>query len=243
MFYLKFYQMKKFNLLFVLLLFGTAVMAQTELLNGQHKGYIVTKDGKKDGIIWMDGADSQPWANQKNIKFLTEDAFSKITKNKAKYFEEFSSKEILGYGFDANEYEAVKYADMSAVGPDMLAKMYFLKVLTKGNISVYIYYRTPPSIVSGSDVNKTDEEWAQDNDIVIKKGNEKAKSTESIELVDLISDCPTVKDKYLNGDYGFKPENDGSKSGMKKIWAKMGDRAKIAEAVVYIAKDYNACNK
>jgi len=233
--------MKAINLVFVFIIFAGTILGQPELKPGQHKGYILTKDGKQEGIIWLEGSLTRPWQLQKKISFITEDGFAKLEKNKAKYFTDYKAKEILGYGFDDIVFEAVKFADLSAVGPDMLAKMYFMRVLVSGKLSVYKYYRTPPTVLSGSDVNKTDEEWAEDNELVIKKGDEKSKTAESVEMVELIEDCPAVKEKYLSGGYGFEPSNDGSKSGLKKVFAKMGDRAKIEESIISIAQEYNQC--
>jgi hypothetical protein len=233
--------MKKIILSICSLLFMALAFAQPEMEKGQYKGYILTKDGKQEGIIWLDGNESQPWSLQKKVYFITVEGFAKLEKNKRKYFTEYSSKDIQGYGYGEYEFEAVKYADMSAVGPDMMAKMYFLSVIVKGKMGVYLYYRTPPSITSGADIHKTDEEWAKDNDIVIKKGDGKAKSSESVDLVELINDCATVKDKYLSGGYGFDPKNNGSKGGLKKAFAKKSDQSKIEGAISTIAKEYNEC--
>ena len=233
--------MKRLSLMSITLLFCFVLHGQNELQKGQFKGYIITKKGKQEGIIWVNGGTSAPWGHQKKAYFITEDGFNKMKKNKRKYFEDFKPKDILGYGYDGNDFVAVKYADLSAVGPDMLPKMYFLKSLVQGKICVYRYYRTPSTVVSGDDINKTDEEWAEDNELVIKKGKEKARNAERVEMVKLLDDCQAVKDKYMDGGYGFTPKNDGSKTGMKKIFAKMGDRSEIDEAIIKIATEYNQC--
>jgi len=233
--------MKRLSFLVVIVLSTLVVFGQHKFEDGQFKGYILTKKGKKEGIIWLNGWSNAPWSHQKKVFFITEDDFGKMKKNKRKYFEDFKAKEILGYGHEGAKYMSVKYADLSAVGPDMLSKMYFLKVEVQGKLSVYRYYRTPPSVQSGAEINKTNEEWAEDNELVMKKGKLKAKNAERVEMVELINDCKTVHDKYLSGEYGFKPENDGSKGGLKKMFAKMGDRAKIDEAITNIAKEYNGC--
>jgi hypothetical protein len=233
--------MNKVGLVLIALLFSVAIWGQNELEKGQYKGYVLTKKGKQEGIIWINGWVDAPWSHQKKVFFITEEGFKKMKKNKRKYFEDYKPKDILGYGYEGADFVSVKYADLSAVGPDMLPKKYFLRASVQGKISVYRFYRTPPSVQSGEEINRTNEEWAKDNEIVIVKGNEKAKNAERIEMVDIIGDCPTVKEKYLEGGYGFDPKNDGAKGGMKKIFAKMGDRSKIDEAIAKIAKEYNEC--
>ncbi len=234
--------MKKIGFLAVIMLLAALVHGQYEFKSSQYKGYILTEEGKQEGIIWLSGGGVEtPWSLQKKVSFITEEDFGKIKKNKVKYFESYKSKQLLGYGFDDVQYESVKFADLSAVGPDMLSKMYFLKVLVQGNLSLYKYYHTPPSAVSGDEVNRTNAEWALDNDIVIKKGESKSKDIDRVDVDELLDDCPTVKDKYLNGEYGFTPKNDGEKKGLGKIWAKMNDRADIEKALILIATEYNDC--
>jgi hypothetical protein len=233
--------MNKIGLILIAMLFSANIFGQNELQEGQYKGYILTKKGKQEGIIWVSGWINTPWSHQKKVSFITEEGFKQMKKNKRKYFEDYKPKDILGYGYEGAEFVSVKYADLSAVGPDMLPKMYFLRALVQGEISVYRFYRTPPSVQSGEEINKTNEEWAEDNELVIVKGKEKAKNAERIEMMDIIGDCQTVKDKYLDGGYGFEPKNDGSKDGLKKVFAKMGDRSKIDEAITKIAKEYNEC--
>ena len=72
--------MKAINLVFVFILFAGTILGQPELKPGQHKGYILTKDGKQDVItsysihytklydtirrpqaLWSSGKLSGPW--------------------------------------------------------------------------------------------------------------------------------------------------------------------------------------
>lgn len=233
--------MKKISLTLIALMLCTMVFSQHEFKDGQHKGYILTKKGKQEGIVWLHGAHDAPWSHQKKVLFITEKEFGKIKKNKRKFFEDYKPKEILGYGYGDIEYKSVKYADLSAVGPDMLPKIYFIKVLVDGKLSILRFYQTPPSVLSGEDINKTNADWAEDNNILLKKGKGKTKDIDRSDMAELLDDCATVKQKYLDGGYGFSPKSDGEKKGVKKLFAKIEDRPKIEAALITIAKEYNEC--
>lgn len=227
--------MKKCLVFMFVLMLSMLVTASVELEKKQYKGYIIDQDGAKiPGVIWTKG----PIRDQKSIDFIKEEDWDKLTKNKRKFFTEYKPKEIKGYGYNDTQYLTGKYADLSAVGFNMLSKLYFLKALSVGKINAYIFYEgkelkteeTPEALTIYLEDNKS---------ILLQKENGKIKISESVNIPELIADCPEVKERYLNGDYGFKPKDDGEKKGLGKLLSKALDKKKLETCIKGVIDDYN----
>lgn len=210
--------------------------ATVELEHKQYKGYIIEKDGSRtSGVIWRKG----PIRDQKRIDFITEEDWNSLKKNKRKYFTEYKPKEILGYGYGDIHYLSGKYADMSAVGMNMFAKSYFLKVLSQGKINAYIFYEGPELKTEETEeaiVIYLEEQKA----ILLQKDNGKIKVSEQVSIPELIADCPEVKEKYIAGEYGFTPKDDGKKKGLGKLIGKAKDKKQLEAHIKTVIDDYNS---
>lgn len=174
-----------------------------------------------------------PWQFQSKMHFIPKDLFEKHVKIKRKYFEKCSAKNCDGFRYDTLIYESVKYADMSAVGMNMIPKRMFLRRVKDGNISLFLHFDTPPPVMKTKEVEKYYKECAIPH-IVYRKGKRgKLKMVGALNIEKELADCEYVSEKYKKGEYG-KAE---AGSGFKKLLnnALRGDRAKF-KAI----QDYNA---
>jgi len=223
-----------------------SVAQEYELAFDESPGYIITSKGKKvDGYLDL-SADKYPWYDQEDIKFFTEEA-TKDGKVKNREKEKYDPKDIKGYYTKGFYYESMKYSNMSAVGPAMLPKWYFLKRLVDGKMSIYKFYEKPMQVGESSAV-EADTKRALNNPhiVIFKEGDkktEKLKNVKDIDILEYISDCEYVKKKYLDGGYGIKPMDNEEKKGVKGFVSRVVDANVQAGYIEEIAKDYNEnCN-
>jgi len=227
---------------------------------GVAKG-VIYKDGKEiEGYIKQKGkvygfTSAQylpaPWDFQGDIKFIPKDEFENTAKIKGNMYKKYGPKDISGYTYEDTYFEAVKYADMTAVGLNMIPKWMFMKKVINGPISAYYYYDTPTIIVS-NDAEATYKECAQEI-VVYKKGKDgKLKAiTGGIKGVNIdkdLDDCPFVKAKLDNKEYdtnaldGSGLENSKAGKLLSKLSKLSGDGA--AASRIAAIEDYNAnCGK
>ena len=195
-------------------LFSMAMGQIEEKMTGEGvvKGSIF-KDGKEiEGYIKamgkVYGSDHQaypaPWHFQGDIKFIPKDEFENTPKITGKMYKKYGPKDIGGYRYEDMYFEAVKYADMSAVGLNMIPKWMFLRKIISGKISVFYHYSSPPTVTVGESFESYYEECTREK-IVCRKGEDgKMKLMGSINSLNIekdFEDCPYVTEKITNKEY------------------------------------------
>jgi hypothetical protein len=144
-----------------------------------------------------------PWEFQGDIRFIPKDVFENTEKIKGKLYQKYGPKDISGYRYEDLFYESVKYADMSAVGLNMLSKKMFLLRIVDDKISIFYHYQTPPSVVSRTRYI----DCAKEHIIYRKGADGKLKLLEAPSSLGGLNmdkdweDCPYVKEKQANGGY------------------------------------------
>ncbi len=227
-----------------MLFISYSVISQSyNLYPGQYEGYYIDKnDNKVEGYIQLNGMSSRPWNSQTEVKFFDEEA-TKDGKVKNREKDKFKVKDIKGYYADGFYWEAYKFSDMSAVGPGMLPKWYFLQELIDGPISIHRFYESP--VIMGSTTEEMHAEFKRclENPqiLIVKEDTNKGKlkNVRDIDILEYISQCEVVKKKYLNGGYGITPKDDGEKTGLKGFVSKVVDANTLGNYIEEIAKDYN----
>jgi hypothetical protein len=146
-----------------------------------------------------------PWEFQGNINFIPKDVFENTVKISGKLYKKYGPKDISGYRYEDLEFESVKYADMSAVGMNMIPKKMFLRRITNDKVSVFYHYDTPSSVVVGGTFEEAYAECAQER-VVYRKGIDgKVKLITGIKGINTndkdFADCPYVAEKKANGGY------------------------------------------
>jgi len=132
---------------------------------------------------------------QNIIYFIPKDVFENTPKIDNRLYKSYKTKDISGYRFLDMEFESVKYADLSAVGPDMLSRWRFLRRIINGKISVFYFYPLHSrSIEDGILLCRK----GQDGKIIRVKGGNGFKG---IDMEKDWEDCPYVKEKQANGEY------------------------------------------
>lgn len=239
--------MKK-NSLFLLMLcmLSISVFAQKmPLKDNQYRGHIIKSDGAlEEGIIQLKGGDTSPWLNQGELKFLPLAKYEG-GEVKRKDWEEYSPKQISGYKIGEKTYVSQKYANLSAVGPDMLSRPYFLEKVVEGKLTLYYFYETPPTVYSGGDIAQLAEEAktkCRIPQVLIQKDGDKLKNLRAIDFRDYIGDNVEVLGKYNAGDYGFVPRAQ-EKKGLANLTARAEDGEILENYIVPIATDYNNTSK
>lgn len=209
---------KLLNALLLLALAPISISAQVALSEWQHEGFVITKKGKEQGIIWLNGADETPWRLQKQVLFLPQKKYEKAKKLKRKDFEKYSPKEILGYEFEDRLFVSRKYSAGATVSFKGLATRMFLEVLTNGPAKALRYYETPPSVGNASYIDEEREKARNFPTMLIQVGDEKLKSASSFNFYEFLDDCPVVYEKYETGGYGFTPRpREGKKKGLRGL--------------------------
>lgn len=222
--------------LFVLL--TNIAFSQVEKKANQFDGYIIKNDSTKiEGVIEINGSETYPWLNQNSVKYIPKEAFlNKKVKSKDKT--KYDPKDLLEYCAGNREFETKKYANLLEGGAAVLPQRYFMERLVNGTISVYVYYESPPDVQVGTPEEiEAEYNRCRIKDILIQKGEEKLKNLAFVDIMEYISDCPEVKEKYVNGDYGIIPKNDGTKEGLGKVFASLGDD--VQKIIVPLTTDYN----
>jgi hypothetical protein len=145
-----------------------------------------------------------PWSYQDDIQFISKDVFDNTPEIKKKLYKKYGPKDINGYRYEELYFEAVKYADMSAVGLNMFPKWMFLRRIIDGKISVFYYYDNPPSVLKGETFEPYYVKCAQEQVVYRKSKDGKLKLIEGVVRLNICKDwedCPLVKEKYDGGAY------------------------------------------
>lgn len=212
------------NKFLLILLFQAAhiiCFSQESLKANQFEGYIIMKNGdRKEGIIEIKNI-HHPWSFQETIKFFDKSLLNG-DKVKAKDKKEYSPGEVIEYGFGEKRYVLVSYTNnnqaeggtltsgLSALKSATQTK-HFAEVYREGKVSLYRFYNSPPDFytTSGAAEAQKMEDFIRDcktnYDILIEKGEEKAKSFEDVSVKKFFKDCELVVKKYEDGKYTKKP--------------------------------------
>lgn len=196
----------------------------------------IEKEGVVTGVIYKDGGEIHgyikkrgyirhetrilpaPWFIQKEISFIPKDVFENNEKIKNKYYDKYTPKDCDGFDFDTLTYETVKYADMSAVGFDMIPKKVFMKKVLSDKISLYHYFKSPPRVFSGDkeEFKEMYKECSKIN-LVYRVGDDgKLKLVNDMNIEKELSDCPMVTEKQSKGEYKMVGSEEES-SGFNKL--------------------------
>lgn len=181
---------------------------------GEVEGYI-----KKMGSIHFNGKNyAAPWEFQSKIKFIPKDVFEKNEKIKNKYFEEYEAKDCDGYKYDTLTFESVKYADMSAVGTNMLPKKMFMRKVSEDKISLYVYFNSPAAFgaYQPGEYEKHLEECAVINPVYRIGKNGKLKLVSNLNIEKELASCPMVVEKQSKGEYKVLGSEEKT-SGLNKL--------------------------
>lgn len=205
------------------LVFAAVLLGSFTTVNGQVEDKM-KKEGVVKGSIFKDGQEIEgyikvkgqvygsttkeyypaPWEFQDDIKFIPKDVFENTEKIKSKLYQKYGPKTIGGYRYENMEFESVKYADVSTVGLNMIAKWMFLRRIVDDKIAIFYHYDNPPSVVSGETFEQYYLECAKEK-VVYRKGKEgKLKLVDAINGINMSKDwedCPFVKEKQANGEY------------------------------------------
>jgi hypothetical protein len=211
---------------------------------------IIVKDGKEtEGYIKKvtetrsdDGVRYNAFDNfQDAITFIPKDIFENTEKLKANMFVKYKPEDIDGYIYiyengDVLVYESVKYSDTSGgLGLKMIPKKTFLRLESKGKMSIYVYFIAPPPVLSDA---KYHYEAAEVPNIVYRLATETDASPKALEYLIVekdLSDCPQVVEKYKNGEYNVVGKK-GTESKFMKFVNKAAANDKMKEAALF---DYN----
>ncbi len=221
----------KHLLISLILLFGASSVIFGQLeekmkKEGVVKGTVIIKGKTIDGFIKRMGLtyhDNEwypaPWDFQSKIKFCPAKTFEKTEKIKNKHFEKYDAKDIDGYTYDSLIYESVKYADMSAVGMDMLPKKMFMRRITEDKISLFHHFYKMPDVMvyEGNEYVELLQENAIPNLVyrIGKKG--KLKLVNNLNIEKELADCPSVVEKQQKGEYKVVGKEGEETSGLKKV--------------------------
>jgi len=166
------------------------------------EGYIKAK-GKVHGLT-INQSYPAPWEFQEDIKFISKDEFENAPKIKGNMYKKYGTKDISGYHYEDMYFEAVKYADMFAIGLNMIPKWMFLRRVIDGKISVFYHYDSPPSVTVGETIESFYIKCAKENVVWRKGANGKLKLLEGLVGLNIgkdFDDCPYVKEKFTNKEY------------------------------------------
>ena len=200
--------MKKFMISTTLLfVFFSAINAQIEEKMRKENvvaGAIYEKNGQTiEGYIKIMGEEADPefltessYSSlvdfQGNIYFIPKDVFESTPKIKSNSYKKYSPKNLSGYRYAHIEFEAVKYSDLSALGPGMIAKWIFMQRISKGKISTYYYYNPELKNKVVMYRKNTDEKVRQ---VATSNG------IPGINMKKFWDDCPYVKEKQEKDEY------------------------------------------
>lgn len=171
----------------------------------------IYKNGKEiPGYIKKMGATSHenkafpaPWQFQSGIRFISKDDFEKNEKIKNKLYKSYKPKDCEGYKYDDEIYETVKFADMSAVGMNMLPKTMFMRKVIDNKISVFHYYNSLPAVgVYGpGEYEELLNECAEVKYVYRIGEKGKLKLVNGLNIEKELADCPMVVEKQSRGEY------------------------------------------
>ena len=136
-------------------------------------------------------------------------------------------------------YESVKYADMSAVGMNMLPQKMFMHRIQEGKVTLFNHFDTPPPVVSGEKGAEPFFIACATPHCVYRVGKEgKLKLINNLNVEKELADCPKVVEKQSKGEYKVVG-NESNNSGLNKLI----NNAVFRDDVRLMAiEDYNNCN-
>jgi hypothetical protein len=174
---------------------------------------------RKTGTTWSrDVIYPAPWEFQNGVKFIPKDVFEKTEKIRNKMYASIEAKDCDAFKYDTLMFESVRYADMSAVGMNMLPKRMFLNKVIDDKISVYYHYYSPPSVVTGEEGFAPYYIECGKPNVVYKIGEDgKLKLLNSLNIEKELEDCPTVVEKHANGEYKVLGGEGEARSGFNKL--------------------------
>lgn len=249
---IKLLTMIKILSLFTFILFNGMCFSQQALKENQFEGYIILKNGeRKEGIVEVKN-NNHPWSFQEAIKFFDKELLNqeKVKKGDKK---EFKPGEVTEYGFADKRYVLVSYTNNNQAEGNALnagigalksatQTKHFAEVYREGIISLYRFYNSPPDfyITSGDAEAKNMaafiEECKTTYDILIEKGEEKAKAFDDISVKKFFKDCQFVVEKYEDKKYTKQPVK-GLKSMIRSAMLR-GEA--LANAAMEMIIDYEA---
>ncbi len=267
--------MKKILLVSCLSIFAAPLFAQEaeeeyELRGNEKYGYVIKSDDQKiEGIVKLVGGESNPWVNQKKVKFIAKadmDASKKrqrFTKMDADDIKEYVAIDDAG---NERHFRRIKFVNkreglMNQSGNGLGGKIKTMKNLTStthlaealvyGKITMYKLYGYPTMVSAGEgDIQraKQDEEHILSSpDILVQKGDGKVQELEVSDIKDLTEDCKAVQDKMASGGYKtYDPAvQEKKKSGFGKMLKTEVDRSgsKLPDMGKEIFSDYNVVCK
>jgi hypothetical protein len=244
--------MRKLVYLISVIILANPVYAQTELKSNQFEGYIIMSNGdRQEGIIEIKNI-REPWRFQETFKFFDK---SLLSGDKVKKSEKMECKpgEVIEYGFGDKRYVLVSYTNNNQAQGNALTTgisaiksatqtQHFAEVYREGKVSLYRFYNSPPAgyVTVGEEEAEEMKSFIEDckknYDILIEKGDEKAKSFEDVLVKKFFKDCPFVVEKYEDNKYTKKPVK-GLKSMIKSSLLR-GEP--LAAAALEMVIDYEA---
>lgn len=214
------------------------VVPATIIIKGKETEGYMKRMGTR---YWDDIYYSTPWEFQGKVRFISKRDFDKKDKIKNKDYSKYTAKDISGYRYNGDSlvYLSVKYADNSAVGTGMIPKTKFMRRISDNKISIFHHFQTPPSV---GEVSALKEIYLENKnpDVVYKKGKKgKLRLVNALNVGKELEDCPTVVEKYKNGEYKVA----GSEEKQSKA-AKLLNKTVFRDGVrMMVIEDYNnTCN-
>lgn len=244
--------MNKILLLFLFVLVNEVSFSQQNLKDNQFEGYVIMKNGdRKEGIIEVKNI-NHPWSFQETIKFFDKEMLNK-EKVKKSDKSEIKPGEAVEYGFAGKRFALVSYTNNNQAEGNALTTglgalksatqtKHFAEVYREGKISLYRFYSSPPDFyVTSGDAEAKNmaafiEECKTTFDILIEKGEEKAKAFDDINIKKFFKDCEFVVKKYEDKKYTKQPVK-GLKSMIKSALLR-GEA--LAAAALEMIVDYEA---
>lgn len=203
----------KLKFFLVVLSFASVnAVAQDKLSDKYKKGEIVLNDDSRiQGYIFFDFE----WVSrfQNSVSYINQQSYDNLLatgKVKMKEVEKLNPKEVKYYQLEGgSKFVTETYADLTAAGTGSLPKKYFLEQVADGKIRLYKKYASLEGVVSGPDAQlamEGGEKLAERNrstyDLLIIKDSKNVKDLANINLLDYISDNPSVLEKFNNDEYG-----------------------------------------
>lgn len=233
--------MKTIVITAAILLMSIISFAQENLKHGWRHGYIITDDGKQEGIIIPSGSDDMsPWALHEDVRFIYQEVYNTgKVKNKDKLY--LKPKDIRGYGFEDKKFETITYVNPARIGNK--SEKVFMEIVENGRINLYKFLIRPDDVLKYVYAKEHNLDPELRTEYVLVKGDGLGETYYSADIISYIDDCEKVKSKYLNGGYGFMPNTNKSKNNLvNKIKTEMA-KDDLYDAIKIIVNDYNVeCN-
>jgi len=216
------------------------------------RGIVIEGDEEIEGYIKKvsetrsyDGKTYKAYDNfQSVITFISKEEFETTEKLKGNMYVKYKPEDIDGYKYfhengNVLTYESVIYSDLSDVSLRMIPKKKFLRVESKGKLSIYTYFIPLPSAMVGDSYIKKCYEDAETPITVYRRANQIKDSPKMLEYLNIekeLADCPKVVKKYKDGEY-----NVIGKKGTESKFMKAMNKLAANEEMKYAAlMEYNS---